>query len=236
MTTITIHQPQYMPWPAYFDKILRSDIFVLLDDVQFNKNGLQNRNKIKTSQGESWLTLPVKHSFGQKINEVEIDNRFKEKHLRSIKMNYSKAQYFNETYSIVESVLNKNSNNLSQISTSIIKNILDYLEYDGEVVFSSSLFINSTGSDLVLDICKSLKADKYLSGLGALSYLEQRDFDRDNIEIEFQKFSLVEYSQCFSKIGFAPDLSIMDLLFNEGKNSIGIMQSGSCNFLTELEK
>ena len=74
MRKVSIHQPQYIPWPAYFDKIFQSNVFVFLDDVQFQKNGLQNRNQIKTPQGKTWLTLPINHSFGQLINEVNISH------------------------------------------------------------------------------------------------------------------------------------------------------------------
>jgi hypothetical protein len=232
MCTVAIHQPQYIPWSAYFDKILRSDIFVLLDDVQFNKNGLQNRNQIKTPQGRAWLTLPIKHLFGQKINEVEIDNiKIKEKHLRSIKMNYSNANDYTEINYIIESVLQKDIRLISQISIGIIKKILSYLEYNGKVVLSSSLSINSTGSNLVLDICKSVGARKYLSGMGALNYLERKDFEQNDIDVKFQQFDLPEYKQCFPKVGFIPDLSIIDLLFNEGKESINIIKSGMHEYL-----
>ena len=222
---ISIHQPQYIPWPAYFDKILQSDIFVLLDNVQFQKNGLQNRNQIKTPQGRAWLTLPIKHSFGQLINKVEIDNKeSKLKHLRSLKMNYARSPYFSEINKITSSVLEGDSNLISSISIELIKKILNYLGYKGEIILSSDLKVENTGSDMIIDICKILEAEQYLSGIGGKNYLIQEDFMRSGIDIKFQQFELLKYNQQFHKASYIADLSILDLLFNEGPEAKRIMQ------------
>ena len=232
MHKVTMHQPQYIPWPAYFDKILQSDIFVFLDDVQFQKNGLQNRNQIKTPQGKMWLTLPIKHSFGQLINKVEIDStKSKIKHLNSLQMNYSKAPCYSDVYEIVSSVLDDQNNLISSISIELIKKILSYLEYEGEIVLSSDFAIKSKSSDLILDLCLALEAEQYLSGSGGQGYLVQEDFEQAGIEVKFQQFHLPEYKQCFPKVGFISDLSILDLLFNEGKNARYIMQLGGQPYL-----
>ena len=232
MRKVTIHQPQYIPWPAYFEKILQSDVFVFLDDVQFQKNGLQNRNQIKTPQGKAWLTLPVKHSFGQLINEVEIDStRSKIKHLRSLQMNYANAPYFFEVYEVTSSVLDKEDNLISSISIEVIKKILSYLGYKGEIVLSSDLEIESKSSDLILDLCTAVGAEQYLSGIGGKGYLVREDFEQAGIEVKFQQFHLPEYKQCFPKTGFVSDLSTLDLLFNEGQSAGRIMQLGKQAYL-----
>ena len=233
MIKATIHQPQYIPWPSYFDKILQSDIFVFLDDVQFQKNGLQNRNKIKTPQGAGWLTIPIKHSFGQLINEVEIDNNeSKIKHLRSIQMNYKKAPYYSEIYELILSVLSKDNKFISNISMELIVKILSYMGYKGEIVNSSDFGIQSKGSKMILDLCNILDVDKYLSGIGGLNYLVREDFIKSGIEVQFQEFSLPAYNQCFNNVGFIPDLSILDLLFNEGAESVNIMKLGKKPYLS----
>jgi len=232
MRKVSIHQPQYIPWPAYFDKILQSDIFVILDDVQFQKNGLQNRNQIKTPQGKAWLTLPVKHSFGQQINKVEIDNtKSKIKHLNSLKMNYSKASCFSDLYGIVSSVLDQQNNLISSISIELIKKILSYLDYKGEIVLSSDFAIKSKNSDLILDLCLAVDAEQYLSGSGGQDYLVKKDFEQAGIKVKFQQFHLPKYKQCFPKVGYISDLSILDLLFNEGKNARYIMQLAEQSYL-----
>ena len=227
MRRVAIHQPQYAPWAAYFDKILRSDVFIFLDDVQFQKNGLQNRNQIKTPQGKTWLTLPVKHSFGQLIKEVEISNtKSKMKNLRSLQMNYARADYFSEVYELVSSVLKKEESSISNVSIELIRKILDYLGYKGEILLSSDLGVQSKASNLILELCRTVGAEQYLSGIGGQNYLIQKDFDRAGINIKFQKFCLSEYEQCFPKLGFIPNLSILDLLFNKGERSKDVIELG----------
>ena len=231
MIKASIHQPQYFPWTSYFEKILKSDIFVFLDSVQFQKNGLQNRNKIKTPQGSMWLTLPVNLAFGQLINEVQINSKkSKIKHLKSIQANYKKTPYFDEIYGLIDSVLSNDDEYVSSISSELIIKILQYLDYDGVITYSSLLKIQSKGSQLVLDICKEINAKQYLSGIGGLKYLVKEDFNNAGIDIYFQKFNLPTYSQYFQNIGFISNLSIIDLLFNEGKNSIDIIKSGQMQY------
>ncbi len=99
---IAIHQPQYIPWLPYIDKILQSEVFVCLDHVQFQKNGFQNRNQIKTAQGALWLTLPIRHKFGQRICDTEIaEAKALKKNLLTIKTNYHNAPYFKELFPAV---------------------------------------------------------------------------------------------------------------------------------------
>ena len=138
MKRVTIHQPQYLPWVPYFDKILRCDEFVFLDNVQFQKNGLQNRNQIKGSQGVQWLTIPVKHSFGQLICETQIANRRElNKHLKTLEMNYKKASYFDEVFALISDSYESASGNLSDFCCEIVIKLLNYLGYEGQVVRNS---------------------------------------------------------------------------------------------------
>ena len=228
MHKVAIHQPQYIPWPAYFDKILNSDVFVFLDNVQFQKNGLQNRNQIKTPQGKAWLTLPVKHDFGQNINQASISQpAIKQKHLRSLQMNYAKAPYFNEIYALNEPVLEQENNLLSDVSITLIRNFLDYLGHEVRVVKSSNYDFSGKSSDLVLNICKHFEAEQYLSGGGAMDYMDKESFDDAGIEIMIQSFDMPEYNQCFPKQGFIPGLSLIDLLFNEGKGAVQLLQKAT---------
>src|ERR1043165_8343024 len=92
----SIHQPHYLPWLRYFEKIARSDVFIVLDDVQYEKNGFQNRNRIKTAQGWTYLTVPVKKPTLRPICQIEVDNQthWWEKHLRALEMCYRRAPYF----------------------------------------------------------------------------------------------------------------------------------------------
>lgn len=214
---VAIHQPQYLPWPGYFNKILQCDIFVFLDDVQYKKNEWQNRNKIKTATGEQWLTVPVHYKFGQKINEVKIDNKifwFKD-HLKSIKINYSKSIFFHEFFPYVENFLNKEYEKLVDVNIESVKMILFYLGIKKKIVLSSDLQVEGEKTQRLVNICKKLKADVYVSGIGAKDYLEIEEFKKNNIKVVFQQYTTPEYPQLFGK--FIPNLSIIDMIFNTGK-------------------
>ena len=229
--TVAIHQPQYLPWIPYFDKILRSDFFILLDNVQFQKNGMQNRNQIKTPQGAVWLTVPIKHSFGQLISEVEIsDVRSVVKHLKTVEMNYKKAPYYEQVFPMLASVVEKSPARLVNLNNELLFQLLKYLQYQGEIVLASDLDVEGEGSDLVLNICKEMKAKSYISGTGGKNYMNLTDFEKNRIQIVFQEFKEEEYPQMFEKIGFVKNLSIVDLLFNLGsKKSVQYIEEGRLN-------
>ncbi len=217
---ITIHQPQYLPWIPYFHKVLQSDIFVLLDDVQFQKNGVQNRNQIKTPQGVLWLTIPVKQSFGQRINEVDIANKnVFGKHKKTLELNYSKSPFYSEIMNLLTPIFDKDFGKLVEINNEIIIELLSYLEFRGEIILSSQLNINLEGSERILEICKSLGASMYISGSGGKDYLNLESFGEANIEVIFQDYKSFEYPQLYAQAGFVKDLSVIDLLFNVGKQS-----------------
>ena len=227
MKKISIHQPQYMPWVPYIDKILLSDEFVFLDNVQFQKNGLHNRNQIKGPQGPQWLTLPVHNHLGQPIYRTQLsDVNILKKHLKTLRMNYAKSPYFNDIYKIIYDVFNDSSYNLSVICCSLISNFLQYLEYEGKILKGTQVCAKGKNSDLVLNICKLCKADIYISGQGGKEYLRLDQFEKVGIKVQFQKFKYKVYRQNFPKPAFCSNLSIVDLLFNEGKNSREIIERG----------
>src|SRR5690242_13035183 len=127
---VSIHQPGYIPWLGFFKKILDSDVFVFLDDVQYEKNWVQNRNKIRTSDGQMWLTIPIRSSFATLLKEVKIDNtsNWIEKHRKSIQINYSKAKYFKEFSSLLMPIYEKNFDKLVDINIKIIELLINKLE------------------------------------------------------------------------------------------------------------
>lgn len=215
---ITIHQPQYLPWIPYFSKVLSSDYFVVLDNVSFQKNGLQNRNQIKTSSGKLWLTVPVKQSFGQLIKDVEIaDTTILKKHLKTLEYNYQKAPYFNEVGSFLFPILSSNVTCLSELNFLLIQAILKYLKYDGKIYLGSDLNVSGKKSELIRNICLALNARKYISGPGGLEYLDVNDFNTHGIDICFHQNRLPHYTQLHVNLPFYNDLSIIDFLFNVGE-------------------
>jgi hypothetical protein len=218
--TVSIHQPQYIPWLPYFSKIKQSDVFVLLDDVQFQKNGLQNRNYVWSKNGELRLTIPVRVNLGDHINKVAIaDKKVLKNHWQSIEMSYKRAPYFEEVSAWMKGIYTNDVELLNDIATNFIYETLKYLNINTQVLLSSNLEKEGVKSDLVLSICKTLGAQRYLTGSGALDYLIQDDFKNAGIAVVFMEYKQRPYNQINTDV-FIENLSIVDLLFNNGLKSI----------------
>lgn len=216
---VSIHQPQYIPWLPYFLKIAASDLFIILDTVDFQKNGLQNRNQIKTAQGAHWLTVPVKHKFGQKISEVLINNDvdWRRKHFQTIRQCYTKAAVFKDYEEELISFYNQDWKKLSELNTEFIFLLLKWLEIETPVIKSSQMNASGNSSELILNLCLESRAQTYLSGMGGKNYLDYHMFKEAGIAIEFQAATLPkEYPQLFPNLGSMTDLSTLDILLNCG--------------------
>jgi hypothetical protein len=213
---LSAHQPAYLPWLGYFDKIARVDIFVYLDTVQFEKNSFINRNQIKTPQGALWLTIPVKtkgHISGSlRTTEIDDSQPWRTKHLKSIEMNYRKAPHFDKCFPKIEALLNIPESNLANYCLYQLRFWLNELGIDTPVVRSSELPIVRTKSDLVFDLCKYFDAQHYLSGALGRDYLVEDDFSKAGIAIEYQSFKSSVYPQLWG--AFIPNLGILDLWMN----------------------
>lgn len=218
---VAVHQPQYLPWLGYFHKIAKCDCFVFLDCVQYKKREFQNRNKIRTKDGWMWLTVPVisKEREVQLINEVEINNSFpwQRKHLNSIKLAYKNAPYFSNYIGFFEDVYSKKWVRLIDLNLYIIDFILKELQIETPIKFLSQLNVEGTKTERIIQICKALGSDTYLSGIGGKDYLDEELFKNNKIKLIYQEFKHPCYKQCYSP--FIEKLSIIDLLFNCGKNS-----------------
>jgi hypothetical protein len=215
---LSIHQPAYLPWLGYFDKILRSDIFVYMDNVQFERNSFINRNRIKTPQGAIWLTVPVKlkgHT-GKTIQETEIDNskNWRKDHLSTIFFNYKKARNFSVLYPELEKLYAKEYVSVSALCFDQLLFWLAWLGIKKEIIKASELGLTAEKSDLVLEICEKLSATKYLSGALGRDYLELGKFKLAGIEIELQEYKQPVYEQLWGE--FIPNLSILDYCLNAG--------------------
>ena len=220
---IAIHQPNYLPWLGYFYKMAESNVFVLLDSVQYEKNGLTNRVKIKTSQGSSWLTLSAKRRLPQLIKEVKLANfqRDKEKHIRTIELNYRKAKYFNYLFPEIKEILEKDWQYLSKLNIELIKLLREKLGIKTKLEFASNYNISGKSTDLLVNLSKKFNADIYLSGRGGRKYQNEKNFKMAKIELKYLDFIYPTYHQLWGK--FIPNLSIIDLLFNCGPDSLKIL-------------
>jgi len=214
---VAIHQPQFLPYPGFFDKMKKADVFVLLDTVQFTKNEWHNRNRIKTVNGWQWLTVPVVHHFGQLIKDVVIckNSNWRKKHLQSLITNYCKAPYFKKYWKVVEEMYNINWERLSFFNTYWIHKLKQLLQIDTKIYLASELgtFVEDP-NDRLIQIVNCFDGDTYLSGIGGKNYLKLYKFEAAKINVVFQKFNPPTYSQQFE--GFLPNLSIIDMLFNCG--------------------
>ena len=222
---IAIHQPQYLPWIGYFDKIDRSDVFVLLDNVQYKKNEWQNRNRLKTSQGWQWITIPVLYKYPEKINEVKINNTvdWRKKHLNALIYNYSKSPFFEKYQRFFEETFSRSWEFLVEINIHIIQYLINALGINKKIVLASSLQLREGPTDRLIDICKHVQADTYLSGKDGAKYMDLDAFAQAKIQVIFQDFHHPIYPQLYEK--FEPYMSIVDLLFNQGHTSLEVIRS-----------
>ena len=224
MKLVSIRQPGYLPYLGFFKKIESSDVFVFLDDVQFEKNDWDNRNKIKTPDGAAWLTIPILHKFGTKLNEIKIDNTqdWNKKHTKTLEMNYQKTKYFSKYWKDVEFILNKKWDKLIDLNFEFITYFMKKLKIETPTIKSSELKIKKTGSNRLLEICKKLNSDTYLSGELGINYLNEEIFSRNNIDVKYEKFVHPTHKQIHGE--FLPNMSIIDILFNEGENAAKILK------------
>ena len=220
--TIAIHQPNFIPWLGYFYKIKHCDCFVLLDDVQYSKNSLINRNKIRCKAGEQWVTMPVLHSgcFGQRINETHMSlfEKHYNKFIHAIQMNYSRAPFFDEILPLL-AVDDFSCDLLSDFNERLIRRFIDYLEIKTPIRKASDLVsIEGCSTDRLVSICKILGANKYLAGFGGKNYQDDVLFYQAGVEPIVSSFSYPHYTQLYEP--FLPNMSVVDVLMNTGKRAI----------------
>jgi len=223
---IGILQPGYLPWLGFFEQLYRSDIFILYDDVQYDKDGWRNRNKIKTAKGTQWLTIPVCVKFAEHplISDVRIDNKndWKKKHLHSLKTNYSKSPFFSKYIGIFESAYSKAWEYLIDINMHFILELSKCLGLnDRKIVRSSTLNITGDKMDRLVKICKTFGADIFYEGAAGKNYIDEKLFSNHGIAIEYQDYAHPIYKQLYG--GFISHLSVVDLLFNHGDEGLSIL-------------
>jgi hypothetical protein len=229
-----IMQPTFMSWVGYFDLINSVDKFVFLDDVQLAKRSWQVRNKIKTSNGEYFVTLPIEKTKHR--DELTIDNAvikgsdWKDKFLKTIQHNYKKASHYAEIYPFIEELINYETNILSEFNINIIVKICKKINIKTEFFKSSDLTnIGGTKDEKLVNICFSIDMGEYLSPQGSAVYIELDskggEFTKNNIELYYHNYEPTTYKQLYG--AFIPYIGIFDLLFNEGfQKSLDIIKSG----------
>ena len=226
MTTLAAHQPQYLPWLGFFDKLARADVFVLLDNVQFKKNEWQNRNRIKTAAGWQWITVPVKHKFPQTIAEVGVNEAapWRRKHRAALEANYGKAPYFDAIHRPIADLLDREWSHLAPLNLELIRSLASALGIETPTVLGSEVRAREDPTLRLVDLCLELGADVYLSGAGGHEYLDAVAFESAGIEVRLQAYEHPTYPQLYGD--FEPYMSVVDLLMNCGRESASIIESG----------
>ncbi len=215
---LAIMQPYFFPYIGYFQLINAVDKFVVYDDVAYIKNGWINRNRIMVSNKTQYITTPVTNaSTNYLINETQIVNyqRFKNKFLKTIKYNYSKAPYFNEIFNLLKEIFSEDFYYISKLNVSLLFRILDYLKIKTEILIASESFGNQdlNSQERVLDICKKENATIYINAIGGTELYDKEKFKNSNINLYFLKPKYISYKQQNNE--FIPWLSIIDvMMFN----------------------
>jgi hypothetical protein len=224
---ISIHQPNYIPWAGFFYKILKSDVFVLLDNVQFSRRSFTHRNRVKGSSGNIiWLTVPVlkKGKFYQKINEVRINRteKWEKKHMGTLQMNYANSPFFHYYREDLQKIYSEKWERLVDLNLELLRYVMERLGIKRELCLSSELKVKGEKTDLLVSIMKELEGEVYLSGSGARNYVEEKLFEEENIKLVYYQYGSFVYPQLWGT--FIPNLSILDLLFNCGKESANMIE------------
>lgn len=226
---LTAHQPVYLPWLGLFHKIALSDAFCSFDDVQYLKKDWNSRNKIKTAGGPIWLSVPVLSGGHREkaIRDIEIDNStdWRRKHWKSIYLNYKKAPHFSRYADFLEEAYKSHWTHLTRLNEYMLKWFLKELGIKTEFHKASELHFEGRGSGLVLDMCRKMRADAYVFGILGKDYAETETFEKAGIRAVFQDYKHPVYPQAGGE--FIPCMSIIDLLFNCGPNSLEILMSGN---------
>jgi hypothetical protein len=222
---VVILQPSYLPWLGYFDQMMKSDVFVVYDDVQYDKHGWRNRNRIKTPQGPQWLTVPVlTRGQGWPTNrEIRIQpgDPWRRKHLQALRTHYAKAPHFEPVFSGIAALLQREWEFLWELNVEGVRAICALLGLRREIRLSSTLGIEGGQTDRLVRICRALGADVYLSGNAAKSYLDEAAFPAAGIRLEYHDYAHPTYAQLHGD--FVSHLSIIDLLMNHGPRSLEIL-------------
>lgn len=220
--TVGILQSNYIPWKGYFDLIHMADEFILFDDAQYTRNDWRNRNRIKTAHGVKWLTIPalIRGRFGQKICETEIsDARWGEKHWKSLCQNYSRAPHFARYRDVFEPLYLENLEVLlSKVNYAFIRAVCGILGIRTRFTWSTDYPLLEGKTERLVDLCRQVGANRYVSGPAAREYMEEERFREAGYELEYISYEgYPEYPQLFPP--FEHTVSILDLLFNCGPDA-----------------
>ena len=229
---VSISQPMFLPWSGLFEQIMLSDVFIHYDDVQRAQGrSFINRVQLKNHQGSMWITAPIdKNNSGKIINDTYYleDQSWRSKHLKKLENLYSKSLFKSQMLELAYQVYSYNSDSMSLFNINAIETISNWLEINTVFLKSSELNVPGKSSKRLLDLCLSIQATEYVTGHGALNYLDTTIFDAHDIDVSLMEYSCTPYKQLYGE--FTPYVTIFDMIANCGKDSIKYIQPSRSNF------
>jgi hypothetical protein len=213
-------QSCYIPWRGYFDFIASVDVFVIYDDIQYSTGSWRNRNQVKLPSGLKWITVPVTHKLGMRIDEVKVGSGpkpWKESHRSLLTQSLSTAPFFKDALELWNQCVESNDEYLSQLNVRLLRAACHYLQITTPLIFSSELNLTGAKTDRLLQMLSALKATHYLSGPAAKDYLDEAAFPKNAITLEYKSYDYAPYPQQWGE--FAGAVSILDLIANTGPDA-----------------
>ncbi len=226
---LSVHQPQYLPWLGYFDKVAAGDLFVFLDLPQYKKREFQNRNRIKGPQGEIWLTVPVlsKGKFEQSLRDVEIDNTqaWQRSHWGSLSLHLKKAPYWAQYSPGLETFYKRRWDKLSDLNLEMTVWFFEQLGIKTPWKIESQIGTTTESTERLIELCKKTGAQGYLSGSGGKEYMDEARFQQEGLSLSYQQYTHPTYAQGYGD--FLPTMSVVDLLMNVGPDSLAVLRGNA---------
>jgi hypothetical protein len=222
---VAAHQPSYLPWLGYLDKLARADLFVVMDDLQFEAANFQNRNRVKTNRGAQWLTVPVERGaqtdriVDKRIDDTGLGGRhhWQRRAWRTLEIHYGAAPAFAAHARAFEAIYTRRWRWLVDLDLHVLELARAWYGITTPVVRSSTLGLRGARSERLVDLCGRVGADTYLSGRGgSTSYLDLAAFERAGIAVVWQQFAHPVYPQRYPALGFVSNLAFVDHLCNTG--------------------
>ena len=219
--TLVVSQPMFLPWAGLFEQVRLADVFIHYDDVQLPQGrSFMSRVQLKSANGVSWLTAPIDHSHsGKLLNEVVLlkPDEWREKHLRTIQHAYARRPYFNLMFELVEKIYSQPANYLAEFNINATQMIAQWLGLSPEFMRSSQMGVAGESTGRLVGLCKAVNCDIYVTGHGALNYLNHQQFEDEGISVRYMDYRKVPYEQGHGE--FTPFVSILDAIANCGERS-----------------
>ena len=231
---VAIHQPQYLPWLGYLDKLDSADVFIVLETVQFKKHEWQNRNRIRTKDGWQWLTVPIVDRFPERIDRVEINARtdWQRKHCQALRLHYGSAPYWDPVGPELTALLQKPWTRLCDLNLAVLNLLCRQLGITTPRRLASTMEAREERTERLVDLCRAVGGTVYLAGQGAAGpkdkdeapYMDFGRFSQAGIQVQVQDYQHPTYLQRYTP--FVSHLAVVDLLFNCGPESLEVLRSG----------